>query len=60
MLTVLRCARWDRSAAGEYARELAATALENAAKALRLRHDDRVRALLERAMRRIALVTDLE
>ena len=60
MLTVLRCAQWDRSAAGEHARELAATALENAAKALRVRDDDRVRALIERALRRIALVSDLE
>ncbi len=60
MLTVLRCARWDRSAAREYTRELAAMALENAAKALRVRDDDRVRALIERALRRIALVADLE
>jgi len=60
MLFALRAARWNRATAADKVRELAAVALEGAATALRARQDHRVRAGVERAMRRMALVTDLE
>ena len=57
----LRGAGWDRIVAAERVRQAAAGALEGAAVALR--HgagDDRVRALVDRALRRLSLVADLE
>ena len=60
MLALLRGFRWQRPPAAARARELAAEALEVAAVEVRARRDDRVRAAIERAVRRLALVVDLE
>ena len=57
-LTVLRGAAWNRAAAEMRARLASAAALEGAA--AEVRHgarDDRVRALVDRALRRLSLVT---
>lgn len=59
-LAVLRGARWSRAAAEMRVRLAAAAVLEGAA--AEMRHgarDDRVRALLDRALRRLSLVADL-
>lgn len=59
-LAVLRGAGWNRAAAEMRVRLAAAAALEGAA--AEVRHgarDDRVRALLDRALRRLSLVADL-
>ena len=59
-LAVLRGAAWNRAAAEMNARLAAAAALEGAA--AEVRHgarDDRVRALVDRALRRLSLVADL-
>ena len=59
-LAVLRGAAWNRAAAEMYARLAAAAALERAA--AEVRHgarDNRVRALVDRALRRLSLVADL-
>ena len=60
-LAALRGAGWNRSAAEATVRLAAAGALEGAAAALRQgAGDDRVRALVDRALRRLSLVADLE
>jgi len=59
-LAALRGAGWNRAAAEMRVRLAAAAALEGAA--LEVRHgarDDRVRALVDRALRRLSLVADL-
>ncbi len=62
MLALLRGFRWDRPAAAARARELAAEALESAGAQVRRgrESDDRARALVERAVRRLGLVAHLE
>ena len=61
MLAVLRCAGWNRTAAGECVRGLAANSLAAAAEALRAdAPDELVRARVNRAMRRLSLAVDLE
>lgn len=60
-LAALRGAGWDRAAAEAGVRVAAAAALERAAAALRQgAEDDRVRALVDRALRRLSLAADLE
>ena len=59
MLALLRGFRWRRADAAARARELAAAALEAAALEVREKRDDRVRAAVERAVRRLGLVADL-
>ena len=60
-LAALRGAGWDRAAAEAGVRQAAAVALEGAAAALRQdAGDDRVRALVDRALRRLSLAADLE
>jgi len=57
----LRGAAWNRAAAAMRVRSAAAAALERAAvEALHGARDDRVRALVDRALRRLSLVADLE
>ena len=57
----LRKAAWNRAAAEVRVRLAAAAALEGAAAAVRHgARDDRVRALVDRALRRLSLVADLE
>ena len=56
----LRGAGWNRVVAAERVRQAAAAALEGAAAAIRHAGDDRVRALVDRALRRLSLVADLE
>ena len=56
----LRGAAWNRAAAEMRVRLAAAAALEGAAAAVRHgARDDRVRALVDRALRRLSLVADL-
>ena len=60
-LAALRGGGWNRAAAEATVRLAAAGALEGAAAALRQgAGDDRVRALVDRALRRLSLVADLE
>ena len=60
-LATLRGAGWNRAAAQMRVRLAAAAALEGAAAAVRHgAHDDRVRASVGRAIRRLSLVADLE
>ena len=51
---------WNRDAAVERVPALAASALEAAGGAARQGKDGRVRALVDRAVRRLTLVADLE
>ena len=60
MFAVLRGCAWNQDRAAARVRELAAAALEGAAAAALAHQDDRVRAGVERAMRRVALAADLE
>lgn len=62
MLALLRGSGWRRTLAAERARELAAASLETAAREVRRGrlHDERTRAFVERAIRRLDLVADLE
>ncbi len=59
-VAVLTRAGWKRDAAAAGVRELAAVALESAAGELRRGRDGRVRALVDRALRRLGLLADLE
>ena len=60
-LAALRGAGWNRAAAQMRVRSAATAALESAAAEVRHgAHDDRVRALVDRAIRRLSLVADLE
>ena len=56
----LQGASWNRDAAAERVRALAARALETAGVEVRRGKDGRVRALVDRAVRRLTLVADLE
>ena len=56
----LQGAGWNRDATAERVRALAASALEAAGVAVRRGKDGRVRALVDRAVRRLTLVADLE
>lgn len=61
ILAMLKGAEWNRAVAAARVRDMAAVALEEAASALRNAADDnRVRALVDRALRRLSLVADLE
>ena len=61
MAAALRGTAGDRNVAALHARALAADALEEAAGLMRERgRDDRVRALVNRAIRRAGLAADLE
>lgn len=57
---VLLGSRGNSRAASDALRKLAATALEEAAVAIRQRDDATVRKMLDRAIRRAELVADLE
>ena len=52
--------RWNRPLAETQARALAAEALEAAAVEVLAHRDKRVRALVDRAVRRLRIVADLE
>ena len=56
----LQGAAWNRDVAAERVRDLAASALEAAGVEVRQGKDGRVRALVDRAVRRLTLVADLE
>ena len=62
LVALLKRFRWNRETAAARARELAAEALEAAALEVRAgqSRDDRTRALVGRALRRLGLVADLE
>lgn len=60
LAAALQGAGWNRDAAAGRVRALAASALEAAGVAVRRGKDGRVRALVDRAVRRLTLVADLE
>ena len=59
-LALLRGMRWNRPLAETQARALAAEALEAAAVEVLAHRDNRARALVDRAVRRLRIVADLE
>ena len=59
-LAALQGAGWNRDTASARVRTLAADALEAAGVEVRRGRDDRVRALVDRAVRRLTLVAELE
>ena len=59
-LAVLQGAAWNRAVAAAPVRDLAAGALEAAGAEVRRGRNGRVRALVDRAVRRLTLVADLE
>lgn len=60
LVAVMKGAGWNRRTAETQMRTLAAEALQVAAGEVLASRDNRVRALVERAVRRLRLVADLE
>ncbi len=59
-LALLRGVQWNRPLAETHARALAAEAPQAAAVDVLAARDNRVRALVDRAVRRLSIVADLE